>query len=91
MSGREDQSSVDHLRAAIGSLRAAEEGEGCAWCRSHITELRVLAEDLVQIAQLGEDAGRGEIGAIARRVGSLAEKLGALGILGRIVHRLKGI
>lgn len=83
--------SVDHLRAAVMELRSAEHSEGCAWCRSHITDLRILGEDLVRVAELGEDAGRGELGAFARRTGDLAERLGALGVLGRIVHRVKGL
>lgn len=80
-----------HLRAAVRELREAEDETGCAFCKAHVTELRVLAEDLVQVARLGEDAGRGEIGTLARRIGSLAERLGALGALGRVIHRVKGL
>lgn len=84
-------SALVHLRRAVTELSVAERDEGCAWCRSHITDLRILAEDLVRVAEMGEDVGRGELGSLSRRVGNLAERLGALGVLGRIVHRLKGL
>lgn len=80
-----------HLRAAVLELREAEASEGCAWCRSHITAVRVLTEDLVRVAEMGEEIGRGEVGDLARRIGRLAEEIGALGVLGRIVHRVKGL
>lgn len=82
---------IDHLRAAVMEMRAAEGSEDCAWCRSHIASVRVLAEDLVRAAEMGEDIGRGEVGAFALRVGRAAEEIGALGMLGRIVHRVKGL
>jgi hypothetical protein len=82
---------VDHLRAAVSELRAAEASESCAWCRSHVVAVRVLCEDLVRIAEMGEDVGRGEVGELARRIGRAAEEIGALGTLGRIVHRVKGL
>lgn len=81
----------DHLRSAVAELRLAEAAEDCGWCRSHIRDLRVLGEDLVRMADLGDDIGRGEVGKFARRVGDVAERMGALGILGRVVHRVKGM
>jgi hypothetical protein len=82
--------SIDHLRAAVGELREAEAGEGCAFCRSHITDLRILGEDLVGIAELGERVGTGQLGSLSRRIGALAERTGALAVLGRLLHRMKG-
>jgi len=89
--GGEEGPSLTHLRAAVAELSAAENDEGCAWCRSHIAGLRVLAEDLVRIAELGQEVGRGEIKEYARRLGDLAEKVGALAALGRIIHAVKGV
>ena len=80
-----------HLRNAVAELRRAEAATDCGFCRSHVTTLRVLGEDLVRLAELGEDVGRGEIGELARRLGRAAEEIGALGMLGRIVHRIKGL
>ena len=80
---------IIHLTAAVRELRLAEEDTGCEFCRGHIRELRVLAEDLVRAAELGEDLGRGQVGDMARRIGSLAERLGALGALARIIHWAK--
>ncbi|MBF6555548.1 MAG: hypothetical protein IVW52_05150 [Acidimicrobiales bacterium] len=82
---------LTHLRNSVAEARAAEASPNCDWCRSHITAYRIIGEDLVRIAELGEDVGRGEITAFARRVGEVAERLGALGALGRIVHRVKGL
>lgn len=82
---------VDHLNAAVSELRTAEASEECGWCRSHIASVRILAEDLVRVAEMGGDIDRGEMGGFARRVGKVAEDIGALGVLGRIVHRLKGL
>ena len=87
----EEDGAVGHLRRAVDELRSAERAESCAWCRSHVTALRVLAEDLVPLAELGEDAARGEVGALSRRIGEAAESIGALGMMGRLLHRVKGL
>lgn len=82
---------VAHLRAAVAELRGAETSEECGWCRSHIVAVRVLTEDLVRVAEMGEDVGHGEVGEFSRRVGRFAEEIGALGVLGRVIHRVKGL
>ena len=91
MSRGKEGAGTAHLRAAVAELRAAEASEGCAWCAKHVRTVRVLTEDLVRLAELGDDVGRGEIGELARRLGRAAEEIGALGMLGRIVHRIKGL
>lgn len=83
--------SLGHLELALSELRAAERDEGCAWCKSHVTEVRILTEDLVHAAQMSEDLGRGELTEFSKRVGRTAERIGALGMLARIVHRVKGV
>jgi hypothetical protein len=82
---------VNHLRDALTSLRAAENSIDCTFCRGHVRSLRILCEDLIRITELGEEIGQGEVGELARRVGNLAERLGALSVLGRLIHRIKGL
>lgn len=75
-----------HLARAVEELRNAEESEDCSWCRSHIRELRIAAEDLLALARMGSELGAGEI---SRRVGSLLERVGALSVMARILHTAK--
>ncbi len=91
MPRRQKADGTAHLRAAVTELLAAEASQNCAWCAAHVRSIRVLTEDLVHLAELGDDVGRGEIGTLARRIGTAAEQIGALGMLGRLLHRLKGV
>jgi len=80
--------SAAHLSAAIAELRAAEDSEDCSWCRSHIRQLRVLAEDMLALAQAGDQLGAAKL---SRQAGALLERIGALSVMARILHRLKGV
>jgi hypothetical protein len=91
MPRRQEDDGTTHLRTAVAELLAAESSQNCSWCASHIRSVRVLTEDLVHLAELGDDIGRGEIGNLARRIGTTAEEIGALGMLGRLLHRIKGV
>ncbi len=77
-----------HLSNAIGELRAAEEAEDCSWCRSHIRDLRVLCEDMLALAEAGDQLGAAKL---SRKAGAMLEKIGALSVMARMMHMVKGV
>lgn len=76
-----------HLSAAVAELKAAEGAEDCSWCRSHIRQLRILTEDMLALAQAGDQLGAAKL---SRKAGAMLEQIGALSVMARIMHRVKG-
>jgi len=85
-------SSVGWINEAVWTLRAAEEVETCPYCRSHIVSMRVLCEDLLAVAEMGDDLRKHEaLRRLAVRMGEVGESVGALSFVARVIHRVKGL
>ena len=71
-------------------LARAAEREGCAWCRSHVLAVKMLADDLVQLARLSDDMRESPgMRRLLVRVTRLGEEWGVLTLMARVFHRLR--
>jgi hypothetical protein len=79
------------LEMAVAHLQLAEATEPCPFCRTHITEVRILTEDLLALSRVSDDIAASPMArALFVKLGEVGERLGALSSLGRLVHRLRG-
>ena len=86
------EEAMKHLDAAIAELKNAEGEIDCAWCKSHVTGVRVLAEDLLHLARLNIDLENNQDAQnLLRKIGTRAENSGILALVARIIHRVKGL
>ena len=80
------------IYVALLCLREAERKETCDFCRSHITATRVLLEDLVAVADMGDDLRKHEeLRRLSLRLGEVGESIGGLAVIARVIHRVKGL
>ncbi len=80
-----------HVLHALQELRAAEAEVDCPWCRGHVRDVRVIVEDLADIARLAAELRDPVARDLSRKVGAAADRLGALALLAKIVHRVRGL
>jgi hypothetical protein len=79
-----------HVVRAVRELRAAENEVGCLWCRSHVHEVRMIVEDVADIARLAVELRDPAARDLFRKVGTAADRLCVLALLGKIFHRVRG-
>ncbi len=80
-----------HVVRAAQELRAAESEVDCSWCRSHVHDVRVLVEDLADVAWLAAELRDPSAQALFRRVGVAADRLGTLALLAKVFKRVRGL
>ncbi len=80
-----------HVLHAVQELRAAEAEVDCAWCRSHVHDVRVIVEDLADVAWLAAELRDPAARDLFRKIGAAADSLGVVALLAKIFHRLRGL
>jgi hypothetical protein len=84
--------SADWIDQALARVRLAEEVETCPFCKSHITATRVVLEDLLAVAEMGDDLRKHErLRELSLRIGELGDRIGGFSVLARVIHRVKGL
>ncbi len=86
-----EEAALVHIVRAVQELRAAEAEVDCAWCRSHVHDVRVIAEDLADVAWLAAEIRDPSTRDMLRKVGIIADRLGALTLLAKVFHRVRGL
>ncbi len=86
-----EEAALVHVGRAIQELRAAEAEVDCPWCRSHVHDVRVIAEDLADVARLAAELRDPAARDLLRKVGTAADRLGVLALLAKILHRVRGL
>ncbi len=85
-----EEAALVHVVRAVQELRAAEVEVDCPWCRSHVHDVRVIAEDLADVAWLAAELRDPAAQDLFRKVGAVADRLGVLALLAKIFHRVRG-
>ncbi len=80
-----------HVARAVQELRAAEAEINCPWCRTHVRDVRVIVEDLADVASLAAELREPAARDLFRKVGAAADRLGALALLAKVFHRVRGL
>ncbi len=80
-----------HVVCAVQELRAAEAEVDCSWCRSHVHDVRVIVEDLADVARLAAEVRDPAARDLFRKVGAAADHLGTLALLAKFFHRVRGL
>ncbi len=86
-----EEAALVHVVRAVEELRAAEAEVDCSWCRSHVHDVRVIVEDLADVAQLAVELRAPDARDLFRRIGTVADRLGVLAILAKVFHRVRGL
>ncbi len=86
-----EEAALVHVVRAIQELRAAEVEVECPWCRSHIHDVRVIVEDLADVASLAAELRDPAARDLFRKLGAAADRLGTLALLAKVFHRLRGL
>ncbi len=80
-----------HVAHAIQELRAAEAEVDCSWCRSHVHDVRMIVEDLADVAWLAAELRDPAARNLFRKVGAAADCLGTLALLAKVFRRVRGL
>ncbi len=86
-----EEAALVHVVRAVQELQAAEAEVGCPWCRNHVHDVRVLVEDLADVAWLADELRDPAARELFRKVGAAADRLGVLALLAKIFHRVRGL
>ncbi len=86
-----EEAALAHVVKAAEELRTAEAEVNCAWCRSHVHDVRVIVEDLADVAGLAAELRDPAAQDLFRKVGAAADQLGALALLAKVFHRVRGL
>ncbi len=86
-----EEAALVHVVRAVQELRAAEAEVDCPWCRSHVRDVRVVVEDLADVAWLAAELRDPAARNLFRKVGMAADHLGVLSLLARVFHRVRGL
>ncbi len=86
-----EEAALVHVIRAVQELRAAEAEVDCPWCRSHVHEVRVIVEDLGDIAWLAAELRDPVARDLFRKVSATADRLGVLSLLAKVFHRARGL
>ncbi len=86
-----EEAALVHVVRAVQELRAAEVEVDCPWCRSHVHDVRVVVEDLADVAWLAAELRDPAARNLLRKVGAVADHLGVLTLLAKIVNRIRGL
>ncbi len=85
-----EEAALVHVVRAVQELRAAEAEVDCPWCRSHVHDVRVIVEDLADVAWLAAELRDPAARDLFRKIGAAADRLGVLALLAKIFHRVRG-
>ncbi len=86
-----EEAALVHVVRAVQELRAAETEVDCPWCRSHVHEVRVIVEDLADVAWLAAELRDPAARDLFRKVGAAADRLSVLALLAKIFNWVRGL
>ncbi len=86
-----EEAALVHVVRAVQELRAAEAEVDCPWCRSHVRDVRVVVEDLADVAGLAVELRDPAARDLFRKVGAVADRLGTLALLAKVFYRVRGL
>lgn len=90
MTTKSEPKVADLIGQARDLLLQAEKTEGCPWCRSHISSVRMLCDDLQALAHFSDDLRESpEMRKLLVTVTKLGEQWGVLTFLAHVFHRLR--
>ncbi len=85
-----EEAALVHVVCAVQELHAAEVEVDCTWCRSHLHDVRVIVEDLADVARLAAELREPAARDLIRKIGAAADSLGALAFLAKVFHMVRG-
>ncbi len=86
-----EEAALVHVLRAVQELRDAEAEVDCPWCRSHLRDVRMIVEDLADVARLAVDLRDPAARDLFRKIGAAVDHLGTLALLAKAFHRVRGL
>ncbi len=86
-----EEAALVHILRAAQELRASEAEVDCPWCRSHVHDIRVIVEDLADVAWLAAELRDPAARDLVRKISATSDRLGVLALLAKVFHRVRGL